>query len=114
MEEQQDKKEIQKHIDEFKAASNGIQQQHKEVLKPLEATKDQRIKSANAIKQQKVDAICDVVAQIIQTVEDTTEANNNGTLDSEINQIIEQQQQQQRDTEILIYSDKCDKEHTAA
>ena len=50
-EEQQSKREIQKHIEEFKVVNNEIQQQHKAVLKSLEATKDQRIESANAIKQ---------------------------------------------------------------
>ena len=80
VEEQQGKKEIQKHVDEFTAASDEIQHQHKEMLKSLEATKDQRIESANAIKQQKIDAICDIVATRIQTVEDTIEANNDGPL----------------------------------
>ena len=49
--------------------------------------------------------------QRIQTVEDTAEAINSGIFDWKTNQIIEQQQ---RDTEILIYSDKCHKEHNAA
>ena len=81
------------------------------MLKSLETAKDRRIESVNAIKQQKIDVIFDVVVQRIQTVEDTAEANNNEIFDSEINQIIERQQ---HDPEILIYSDECDKEHKAA
>ena len=43
-------------------------------------------------------------------MEDTTEARNDEIFDLDINQIIEQQKQ---DSEILIYSSKCDKEHRA-
>ena len=45
MEKQQGKKEIQKHVDTFTTASNKIQQQHEEVLKPLVAAKEQIIES---------------------------------------------------------------------
>ena len=106
-------RDIQKHIDKFEAASNEIQQQHEEVLKSLEATKDKRVESVNSIKQQQIDAICDVVAQRIQTAKDTTEANNDGLIDLETNQFIERQQQQ-RDTEILLYTAEYDKEDEAA
>ena len=55
--------------------------------------------------------ICDVVAQRIQTVEDIVEANKDEIFDWGTNKIIEQQQ---CDTEILIYYNDCDKEHKAA
>jgi len=83
------------------------------VLKSLEATKDQRIESVNAIKQQKIDAIYDAVAQRIQTAEDTTEINNNETLDLGTNQFIERQQQQ-RDIEGLLYAAEYGKEEEAS
>ena len=51
MEEQQGEKEIHKHVDEFEAATEEIQQQQEELLKSLGVTKDRRIESANAIKQ---------------------------------------------------------------
>ena len=84
------------------------------MLKSLEAAKDRRIESANAAKQQKIDAICDVMVQRIQTGKDTVEVNKDGNFDLDTNQIIERKQQQQRDIEILVYSDKYDKDHKVA
>ena len=61
MEEQQYKKETQKHVDKCTAVCNETKQQHEEVRKSIGAVRGQRIKSAKSVKLQKVRSACDVL-----------------------------------------------------